>query len=138
MTVQSNGTNRVKYYGLFAGPACFVILLLMPNPLPLEAQAWKVIAAASWMIIWWITEAVPIFATALIPMTLMPLMGIFNISESTSPYANPIIFLFMGGFLIALAMEKWNLHKRIALTLISYTGTQALCPKLAAGNRLLC
>ena len=118
-------TNRVKYYGLFAGPIVFAIILMLPNPLPLDIQAWKVIAAASWMIIWWITEAVPIFATALIPMTLMPVLGIFSITESTAPYANPIIFLFMGGFLIALAMEKWNLHKRIALTLITLTGTQA-------------
>ena len=125
MSSTSNGTNRVKYYGLFAGPLVFAILLLVPNPLPLSPEAWKVIAAASWMIIWWISEAVPIFATALIPMTLMPLLGIFSITESTAPYANPIIFLFMGGFLIALAMEKWNLHKRIALTLITLTGTQA-------------
>jgi len=121
----SGTVNYVKYYGLFAGPLFFALMLLIPNPLPLEPEAWKVMAAASWMIIWWITEAVPIFATALIPMTLMPLLGIFSISESTSPYANPIIFLFMGGFLIALAMEKWNLHKRIALTLITWTGTKA-------------
>ena len=123
--MHETSTNPVKYYGLFAGPIVFAIILMLPNPLPLDYQAWKVIAAASWMIIWWITEAVPIFATALIPMTLMPVLGIFSITESTAPYANPIIFLFMGGFLIALAMEKWNLHKRIALTLITLTGTQA-------------
>lgn len=125
MNAGSGGVNNVKLYGLFAGPLCFAIMLLLPNPLPLEPTAWKVIAAASWMIIWWITEAVPIFATALIPMTLLPLLGIFSIAESTAPYANPIIFLFMGGFLIALAMEKWNLHKRIALTLITMTGAKA-------------
>ncbi len=125
MSPTSEATNHVKLYGLFAGPLCFAAMLFIPNPLPIEIQAWKVIAAATWMIIWWITEAVPIFATALIPMTLMPLLGIFSIKESTAPYANPIIFLFMGGFLIALAMEKWNLHKRIALTLITMTGTQA-------------
>jgi len=125
MSPKSEAINYVKLGGLFAGPLCFAIMLLIPNPLPLEVQAWKVIAAASWMIIWWISEAVPIFATALIPMTLLPLLGIFSIKESTAPYANPIIFLFMGGFLIALAMEKWNLHKRIALTLITLTGTKA-------------
>ena len=125
MSSESEAINYVKLSGLFAGPLCFVVMLLIPNPLPLELQAWKVIAAASWMIIWWISEAVPIFATALIPMTLLPLLGIFSIKESTAPYANPIIFLFMGGFLIALAMEKWNLHKRIALTLITLTGTKA-------------
>ena len=125
MTQSNKGTLYVKIYGLVAGPLCFAVMLFIPNPLPLEIEAWKVIAAASWMIIWWVTEAVPIFATALIPMTLLPLLGIFSITESTAPYANPIIFLFMGGFLIALAMEKWNLHKRIALTLITMTGTQA-------------
>ncbi|GJM28905.1 MAG: di- and tricarboxylate transporter [Cyclobacteriaceae bacterium] len=125
MTNDDSRINYLKIYGLFAGPVCFTMMLLMPNPLPLDEQAWKVLAAASWMIIWWVTEAVPIFATALIPMTLMPLLGVFSIKESTEPYANPIIFLFMGGFLIALAMEKWNLHKRIALTLISMTGTKA-------------
>ena len=125
MPEKTDSINYIRIYGLFAGPLCFLVMLLVPNPLPLDAQAWKVIAAASWMIIWWVTEAVPIFATALIPMTLMPLLGIFSIAESTSPYANPIIFLFMGGFLIALAMEKWDLHKRIALTLITMTGTKA-------------
>ena len=125
MNEEESSINYVKYYGLFAGPVCFILMLLIPNPLPLDGEAWKVLAAASWMILWWVTEAVPIFATALIPMTLLPLLGIFSIQESTAPYANPIIFLFMGGFLIALAMEKWNLHKRIALTLITLTGTKA-------------
>lgn len=125
MNEEESSINYVKYYGLFAGPVCFILMLFIPNPLPLDGEAWKVLAAASWMIIWWVTEAVPIFATALIPMTLLPLLGIFSIGESTAPYANPIIFLFMGGFLIALAMEKWNLHKRIALTLITKTGTKA-------------
>jgi len=125
MQASSDDPNYIKWLGFFSGPLLFLILLLIPNPTPLEAQAWKVLAAASWMIAWWVTEAVPIFATALIPMTLFPLLGIFSIKESTEPYANPIIFLFMGGFLIALAMEKWNLHKRIALTLITMTGTKA-------------
>ncbi len=125
MEQDNNKPNRVKILGFIGGPVCFFIMLFSPNPLPLELQAWQVIAVASWMIIWWVTEAVPIFATALIPMTLLPILGIFTIGESTAPYANPIIFLFMGGFLIALAMEKWDLHKRIALTLITLTGTKA-------------
>ncbi len=120
-----SGSNLAKIYGLITGPLLFGLLLFLPNPTPLEGEAWKVIATAVWMIIWWVTEAVPIPVTALLPMTLLPLLGIFSIAESTSPYANPIIFLFMGGFLIALAMEKWDLHKRIALTLINSTGTHA-------------
>lgn len=117
--------NSPKVYGLIAGPLLFILLMYLPNPDSLDPQAWKVISTATWMIVWWITEAVPIPVTALLPMTMLPLLGVFSITESTATYANPIIFLFMGGFLIALAMEKWNLHKRIALTLIKMTGTHA-------------
>lgn len=77
------------------------------------------------MIVWWITEAVPIPVTALLPMFIFPLTGVFTINESTAPYSSHIIYLFMGGFIIALAMEKHNLHKRIALNLIKLTGTKA-------------
>jgi len=117
--------TAAKLWGLTMGPIVFLVLLLIPNPTPMEDSAWRVIAAASWMVIWWVTEAVPIPVTALLPMTLMPLIGTFSMKEATAPYADPIIFLFMGGFLIALAMEKWNLHKRIALNLIKTTGTKA-------------
>jgi len=75
------------------------------------------------MIIWWVTEAIPIYVTALLPMVCLPLLGIFSIAESTVSYANPIIFLFMGGFIIAIGLEKHNLHSRIALNLIKLTGT---------------
>ncbi|WP_296621010.1 SLC13 family permease, partial [Marivirga sp.] len=77
------------------------------------------------MIIWWIFEAIPIFATALLPMVLFPSTGVFNLTDATAPYASPIIFLFMGGFMLALAMEKHQLHRRIALNLIRLTGTNA-------------
>ncbi|MDH3709931.1 MAG: SLC13 family permease [Cyclobacteriaceae bacterium] len=117
--------NYTKIIGLLAGPLVFLSLLLIPNPTPLDDTAWHVISMAAWMVVWWVTEAVPIPVTAILPMSAMPLLGIFSIREATAPYADPIIFLFMGGFLIALAMEKWNLHKRIALTLISNTGTHA-------------
>ena len=72
--------------------------------------------------IWWLTEAIPIFVTALLPIVLFPMFGVTTISEATSPYANPLIFLFMGGFIIALAMEKWDLHKRIAISIVSFVG----------------
>jgi sodium-dependent dicarboxylate transporter 2/3/5 len=84
-----------------------------------------VIAIGAWMVIWWITEAVPLFVTALLPLVFFPLLGIADMTATAAPYANPIIFLFMGGFLIALAMEKRNLHTRMALTLIRVTGTPA-------------
>ena len=89
----------------------------------LENDAWSVLAVASWMITWWVTEAVPIPITALLPLVLFPLTGVFDVKTATAPYGSPIIFLFMGGFMLALAMEKHNLHKRIALNLIRITGT---------------
>ena len=89
----------------------------------LNPDAWKVIGIAIWMITWWITEAAPIAVTALLPIVLFPLTGVYTIDEATAPYANKIIFLFMGGFLLGLGMERHNLHKRIALNLIKLTGT---------------
>jgi sodium-dependent dicarboxylate transporter 2/3/5 len=90
-----------------------------------NSPALKSLAIASIMIIWWITEALPIFLTSLLPIILFPLLGISDIKETTAHYANPVIYLFMGGFMIAIAMEKWNLHKRIALTIVKFTGTNA-------------
>lgn len=84
-----------------------------------------VIAVAAWMIIWWITEAVSISVTALLPLALFPLLGILDIKSVASNYANPIVYLFFGGFIIALALEKVNLHKRIALSILKITGTKA-------------
>jgi len=114
----------VKKTGLILGPILFLLLLNISG-FGLSPQAWKVIAVASWMISWWITEAVPIPVTALLPLFLFPLTGVLSIRESASPYASPIIFLFMGGFMIGLGMRKRRLHERIALHLIKLTGTQA-------------
>ncbi len=115
--------HGAKIFGLIAGPALFAILTLWRPSAGLSPEAWKVIAVAAWMVVWWITEAAPIAVTALLPIVLFPLTGIFTIDEATAPYANKIIFLFMGGFMLGLAMERHNLHKRIALNLIKLTGT---------------
>ena len=114
-----------KVVGLFLGPTLFALISLISPDVYLNPDAWKVIGVALWMITWWITEAAPIPVTALLPIVLFPLTGIFTIDEATAPYANKIIFLFMGGFMLGLAMEKHNLHKRIALNLIKKTGTNA-------------
>lgn len=115
--------HGAKIFGLFFGPALFALTILISPEAYLNPAAWKVIAVALWMIVWWITEAAPIAATALLPIVLFPLTGIFTIDEATAPYANKIIFLFMGGFMLGLGMERHNLHKRIALNLIKKTGT---------------
>lgn len=112
-----------KIFGLLFGPLLFTLILVFTPANLLSPEAWRVIAVATWMITWWITEAAPIPVTAMLPMVLFPLTGIFTINQATAPYANPIIFLFMGGFMLGLGMERHNLHRRIALNLIKLTGT---------------
>lgn len=113
--------NRV---GLIAGPLVLVILLLLPAPEGLSDAGWKTAAVAMLMAIWWVTEAIPIAAAAMIPLVLFPPLGISSIQGAAAPYANPIIFLFMGGFILALGMERWGLHRRIALSIIRTIGTR--------------
>jgi sodium-dependent dicarboxylate transporter 2/3/5 len=107
---------------MLAGPALFVLVLFL-DPFSLGPSANKVLAVAVWMITWWITEAIPMPAVALMPLVLFPLLGIAKISEAALPYANEVVFLFMGGFMIGLGIEKWNLHRRIALSIVRLTGT---------------
>tara|TARA_R110002124_G_scaffold123906_3_gene282825 strand:+ start:16653 stop:18113 length:1461 start_codon:yes stop_codon:yes gene_type:complete len=111
-----------KRAGLLGGILVFIIILLIPAPEGLSDAAWKTAAVTILMGVWWITEAIPISVTALLPIVLFPVLGVFGISDATTPYANPLIFLFMGGFVIALVMEKWNLHKRIAITIVNFVG----------------
>lgn len=117
----SFGMNR-KGIGLVAGAAIFLFMLFAQRPPSLSPEAWRTAALGLLMATWWITEAVPIPATALLPMVLMPVLGIAGIEETLSPYAHPLIFLFMGGFIIAIAMEKWELHRRIALNIVQFVG----------------
>ena len=110
--------------GFILGPILFVVILYLPFDL-VTPKIDTVIAVAIWMIVWWITEAVSISVTALIPLALFPLLGIGDIKSVASNYANPIVYLFFGGFVIALALEKVQLHKRIALSILKITGTKA-------------
>ena len=114
--------NFSKKIGLFLGPILFLILLNLPFELVSE-KGDAVIAVAIWMIVWWITEAVSISVTALLPILLFPLLKIMDIGAVGANYGSPIIFLFLGGFVLALGLEKVNLHKRIALNIIKITGT---------------
>jgi len=111
-----------KRIGFFLGPAFFVATLLI-QPLELELQN-SVLAVAAWMIAWWVVEVFPIYITAMLPMVFFPALGIMGLKETFTPYASPIVFLFLGGFLIALAMEERKLHQRIAFGLIRLTGTK--------------
>lgn len=111
-----------KKIGLLLAPLLFFIVVNLPFHLVSETGD-AVIAVAIWMVVWWITEAVHIAVTALLPLILFPLLKVMPAADVGANYGSPIIFLFFGGFVLALALEKVNLHKRIALTIIRMTGT---------------
>ncbi|MAD28948.1 MAG: anion transporter [Woeseiaceae bacterium] len=108
--------------GLYIGPIIAIYMLLAPAPDGLSNEAWSVAAMGSLMAIWWATEAIPIAITALLPLVFFPLLGISSIQEAATPFANKVIYLFLGGFIVAFAMQRWNLHRRIALTILQYVG----------------
>lgn len=109
--------------GLILGPISFLSILFFFHPVGLNTQANAVLAVTSWVAIWWITEAVQVEVTALLPIVLFPLTGGLNLAETCAAYGHKYIFLFVGGFILAIAIEKWNLHKRIALNIIRFVGT---------------
>ena len=118
---EQNKTMTQKI-GLILGPVLFLYILFFFNFDPQNVILTRMAAVAILMATWWITDAIPLFATALLPMLLYPLLGIMK-SNATAPiYFNSTIFLFIGGFMIALTMEKWSLHKRIALVIIRFVG----------------
>lgn len=120
------GYRSYQIAGLLLGPTGFLAVLLSPTPAGLSATGWATAALAVWMAIWWATEALPLFVTALLPILIVPLLGIANVHAAAAPYANPVVFLLFGGFLIALAVERWNLHRRIAFHIILSVGNRPL------------
>jgi len=117
--------RKSRIYGFLTGILLFIIILAIPAPEVIGDKGWKVIAVVALILSWWISEAIPIPATSLMPIVLFPLLDIMTIKKTTSSYGHYIVFLFMGGFVIALAMEKWNIHKRISLAILKLTGTKA-------------
>ncbi|MCH4823855.1 DASS family sodium-coupled anion symporter [Gramella lutea] len=108
---------------LILGPLVFLILQNIQSPEGMPEPAWDILSATFWIALWWVTEAVPIAVTALLPIVLFPLTGALDLSTTTASYGHKYIFLYMGGFILAIAIEKWNLHKRIALHIIKLIGT---------------
>ncbi len=115
--------SRLRLAALVAGPLASFLLLLLPAPEGMTPEAWRLVAMTTWMVIWWLCEAVPMGATALLPIILMPLYGIEGIGKVTRDYGHPIIFLFLGGFLLAVAMQRVGLHRRIALKIVAAIGS---------------
>jgi len=110
-------------FGFLLGVTAAIVVMLLPTPDGLSPEAHKTAALFLLMGIWWATEAVPVAVTALVPLALFPMLGILDIQSAANPYANKTIYLFFGGFLIATAIQKWDLHKRIALFVLEYAGS---------------
>ncbi|MBT3602849.1 MAG: DASS family sodium-coupled anion symporter [Candidatus Latescibacteria bacterium] len=126
MSLAANTPSTLSRTGLWLGPLIGFLLIAFVDLKPDNPAVTRTAAVALWMAIWWITEAVPLAATALLPVALFPLLGIMNGKTVAPLYFNHIIFLFIGGFLVALAMQYWQLHKRIALRLLLLFGG---CPR---------
>jgi sodium-dependent dicarboxylate transporter 2/3/5 len=107
-----------KKIGFVFGPLLFALFLVLPLP-GLPPQARKVLALACWMAVWWMSEAVPIPATSFLPLALLPLMGVLKLSEAALAYADPVVFLFLGGFIVAKALEAYGLHERMAMPFLA-------------------
>ena len=116
--------------GLLVGSILFLVLFLSPKPYDLSIEAWHVAAVAVLIAGLWATEAIPLFVTALFPLVFFPLLGISSFSETAIPYANKNIFLFLGGFILALSIQKSNLHERIALNILRFAGCGLLMKML--------
>ncbi|NNF40643.1 MAG: DASS family sodium-coupled anion symporter [Woeseiaceae bacterium] len=117
-----DGRATHQTVGLFLGPAIALAMMLAGAPQDLSDSGWNTAAIGVLMAVWWATEAVPIAVTALLPLVCFPLFGIATIQDTAAPYANKVIYLFLGGFIVAFAMQRWNLHRRIALTVLQHVG----------------
>jgi len=118
-----SGLITRQQIGMLLGPSTFVVVLLF-HPFAIPPSANAALASTLWIAIWWVTEAIPIPATSLLPIVLFPLTGVVDAAAATAPYADPVVFLLLGGFLLALGIERWGLHRRIALTVVSFVGME--------------
>ncbi|AXS82254.1 SLC13 family permease [Marinobacter sp. Arc7-DN-1] len=130
----SDGLPRSQVAGLILGAAFLLATMIFPPPETMSAEAWAALGLMLLMATWWSTEAIPIPVTALLPIVLVPALGLGNVGQATSPYAHPIIFLFLGGFTLGLAMQRWNLHRRIALMTLKAVGSE---PRRQIGGFML-
>lgn len=125
---------KIRQIGLIAGLLSFVVAIQLPPPTDLTQQGWLVLAIAVWMAIWWMTEAVPIAVTALVPLVLFPLLDLGTIASVGGHYGSKVVFLIFGGFVIGLAIQRCNLHLRIAMKTVKFAGTE---PKRVVGGFMI-
>ncbi len=116
------GPAVARAAGLAAGPVLFAAILAAPLPWDMPGAAEITVALVLWMVAWWVTQAVPIAVTSLLPLLVLPLSGVMRMTEAAAPYADPVIFLMLGGFIIAVAIEKHGLHRRMAFGIMTLVG----------------
>ena len=134
--MESLGDYRGKSLGLWLGIGVLLFTLVMPSPFAetVPVSAWHTAGLATCMAIWWISEAVPVAVTALLPLMIAPLLDLGSIGQISALYSHPLIFMFLGGFLLSLAMERCRLHQRIALNTMHFMGKNA---KFQVGGLML-
>src|SRR5690606_35195355 len=115
--------TEVKKTGFVLGPFLFFSVLYFFHPEGLSKEAIAILAATLWVAVWWILEVIPIAVTSMLPIILFPLTGAMTLDETTVAYGHKYVFLYIGGFILAIAIERWKLHKRIALSIIKFIGT---------------
>ncbi len=120
-----DGMKTYQYVGLATGPLVFAVLYFMPAPEGLSQAAWVTAAVAAWMAVWWSTEAIAVAATALLPLVMFAPLGVMPMQAAAAPYAHPTIYLFLGGFALAAAIQQCGLHRRIALFILSFVSASA-------------
>ena len=126
--------SPVKTFGLLAGFAVFFFMLWAGGPADLEPKAWQVLAIMALMAIWWMTEAIPVAATALVPLVAIPFMGLGTLPEAADGFTSKAVFLPLGGFILGIGLQRWNLHQRIALYTVRLVGTE---PRQVVGGFML-